>query len=232
MINTRSRWLTGTSGSETAPGACPARADGGVRTAVTSSNQMEKVSFTSKARVHVHRRERRVGVGRSGRGFLVGRRRGREWLANRQPHRRDLLVLHHDDFLREAPELLVAPVTQLSLRHVDRTLMMRNHRRDEVSVHVAGGLHVHGGHHLRHGSVVFGQEQCLHTRGVRIRATDQHHRTQRRPRREKRVSEAMHRGSSMTVLPYVARSSLTGSISWAKRMSFWPLSKLTAKSSR
>src|SRR5205823_6628642 len=98
------------------------------------------VSFTSKARVHVHRRERRVAVGRSGRGFLVGRRRGREWLANRQPHRRDLLVLHHDDFLREAPELLVAPVTQLSLRHVDRTLMMRNHRRDEVSVHVAGGL--------------------------------------------------------------------------------------------
>src|SRR6266446_4786271 len=98
--------------------------------------------------------------------------------------------------------------------------MMRNHRRNEVSVHVAGGLHVHGGHHLRHGGVVLGQEHCLHTRGERGRATDQRNRQQRQPSREERVSEAIHRG-------YAARSSLTGSISWVKRMSFWPLSKLT-----
>src|SRR5207253_3114007 len=50
-------------------------------------------------------------------------------------------------------------------------------------------------------------------------------RQQRRRRREERVGEAMHRA-------YAARSSLTGSISWVKRMSFWPLSKLTVKSSR
>src|SRR5439155_15225181 len=36
----------------------------------------------------------------------------------------------------------------------------------------------------------------------------------------------------ITVVPYAARSSLTGSISWVKRMSFWPLSKRTVKSSR
>src|SRR5207244_9665104 len=35
-----------------------------------------------------------------------------------------------------------------------------------------------------------------------------------------------------TICPHAARSSLTGSISWAKRMSRWPLSKFTVKSSR
>src|SRR2546422_11129972 len=95
---------------------------------------------------------------------------------------------------------LFRSVTQLSLRHVDRTLMMRNHRRDEVGVHVTGGLHVHGGHHLRHGSVVLGQEQCLHTRGESGRATDQRNRQHRRPRREERAREAMHHGSFMTVV--------------------------------
>src|SRR5437867_3862384 len=97
--------------------------------------------FTSEPRVHDPRVGRPLGVGRSGRGCLVGRWRGwGERLANRQPHRSDILLLLHDDFLGDAPELLVAAITQLSLRHVDRTLMMRNHRRDEVSVHVAGGL--------------------------------------------------------------------------------------------
>src|SRR2546427_5417131 len=42
----------------------------------------------------------------------------------------------------------------------------------------------------------------------------------------------MHHGSFVTFVLYAARSSLTGSISWAKRMSFSPLSKLTVKSSR
>src|SRR5438477_12166423 len=44
------------------------------------------------------------------------------------------------------------------------------------------------------------------------------------------VSRCIH-GAFMSV-PYAARSSLTGSISWANRTSFWPLSKLTVKSSR
>jgi hypothetical protein len=40
-------------------------------------------------------------------------------------HRSDFLLLRHDNFLRHAPELLVVPVAQFSLRHVDCALVVR-----------------------------------------------------------------------------------------------------------
>src|SRR5256885_12354329 len=36
-----------------------------------------------------------------------------------QPHRRDLLLLRHDDLLRHAPQLLILAVTELGFRHGD-----------------------------------------------------------------------------------------------------------------
>ena len=52
-------------------------------------------------------------------------------------------------------------VAQFGLSHVDRALVVRNHHRDEIPVDVAGGLHGHVVHHLRHGGVVFRQERFI-----------------------------------------------------------------------
>ena len=61
----------------------------------------------------------------------------RKRLADAQQHCRDFLLLRHYDLLRDARELFVVPIAQLSLRHVDRSLMMRDHHRHKVNVDVA-----------------------------------------------------------------------------------------------
>lgn len=74
-------------------------------------------------------------------------------------HRGDLLHLVHDDFLRDAPKLLVLAVAQLDHRHVDGTLMMRVHHGDEVAIDVTGWLRRHVVHHLGHRHIVLLQER-------------------------------------------------------------------------
>ena len=58
-------------------------------------------------------------------------------------HVGDLLPLLDDDRLREALEPLIVSVLQLQQRHIDRTLMVRNHHSYEVAVDIAvrGYLH-------------------------------------------------------------------------------------------
>ena len=92
------------------------------------------------------------------------RRRGsgsRDLLADRELHRRDLLHLADDDFLRDAPKLFVLAVAQFEHGHVDRALMVRRHHGDEVAVDVAGRLCLHGAHHPVHRGLVFGEESAF-----------------------------------------------------------------------
>jgi hypothetical protein len=86
--------------------------------------------------------------------------RERKWdlFADRQLHRRDLLHLADDDFLRDAPKLFVLAVAQFEHGHVDRALMVRRHHGDEVAVDVAGRLCLHRAHHPGHRGLVFGEE--------------------------------------------------------------------------
>jgi len=78
-------------------------------------------------------------------------------VADGQAHDGDFLPLRDDDFLRQAPQLLVLAVAQVRHRHVDRALVMRRHHRDEVAVDVAARLHGHVVHHLVHRRFVRGE---------------------------------------------------------------------------
>src|SRR2546430_17361387 len=78
-----------------------------------------------------------------------------------QPHRRDLLLLRHDDLLRHAPQLLILAVTELGFRHGDGALVMRNHHGDEITVHITGGPDCHGLHHLLHCGTAGGDERLV-----------------------------------------------------------------------
>jgi len=87
----------------------------------------------------------------------MGRRHGhREWLAECTSHRRDLLLLSDDDFLGEAAKRFVVSIAQLGFCHVDGTLVMRHHHRDEVSIHVVGWLDLHPCHHPCHRRISLG----------------------------------------------------------------------------
>src|ERR1700758_4643918 len=114
------------SGSAAAPGAWPARADGTTTRAVAASSAVTKsLRIMSGLLVHMHH-VRGHGSGR--RGWLVWRRCGRwQRLTDGEAHRRDLLLLGDDDLLRQAAELLVVPVAQQRLGHVDGALMVRHH---------------------------------------------------------------------------------------------------------
>jgi hypothetical protein len=74
-------------------------------------------------------------------------RRGQR-LTECQPHCGNLLLLIDNDFLCDSTQLLVVPIAQLGLQHVDRTLMMRDHHGGKVVIHVTGWLDVHTGRHL------------------------------------------------------------------------------------
>jgi len=62
------------------------------------------------------------------------------WLmmSDGKAHNGNFLLLGHDDLLGQSPDLRVATVAKHRKRHVDRTLMVRNHHRDKVRVDVAG----------------------------------------------------------------------------------------------
>src|ERR1700719_3763037 len=148
------------SGSEAAPGACPAPADWMATRAVAASNAVKiEMRFMSSLLAWVPRMStvgRRINRFRGGQ--LVRRRhRPREGLAERQPHRGDLLLLGDDDLLGNALELLVVAVAQFRLRHLDRPLMMRGHHRNEVSIDIPRRSNTHLDHHLRHRTDVLGQ---------------------------------------------------------------------------
>jgi hypothetical protein len=83
----------------------------------------------------------------------------RTWAEERQPHRRHLLPLRHNDLLGEAPEVFVLAVPELCLRHIDRALVMRGHHRDEVSVNITGRLDRHAVHHGVHRRIDVGDER-------------------------------------------------------------------------
>jgi len=51
------------------------------------------------------------------------RQKRRQWLADREPHGGDFLLLGDDDFLGEPPDLRVATVAKHGDGHVDRALM-------------------------------------------------------------------------------------------------------------
>src|SRR5580704_17984908 len=150
------------SGAEAAKGACPAHAYGTPPSAVAASSTVSTaMRFISRL---LHKVRGLAGfpiAGFRGRD-LVWRGRGRwQWFANGKPHRGDLLQLSHDDFLGHALKLLVAPVTQLGPRHLDRTLMVRDHHRHEIDVDVAGRPYAHVDHHFRHSSDVLGEIRRL-----------------------------------------------------------------------
>jgi hypothetical protein len=71
-------------------------------------------------------------------------------------HRRDFLLLVNDDFLRKPAQLLVTSIAELGTRHVDRSLVMRDHHGCEISIYIAGRLDVHASHHGVHGYPVLG----------------------------------------------------------------------------
>jgi hypothetical protein len=69
-------------------------------------------------------------------GWFGGCDRRRQRLAEGQPHRPDLLLLRDDDLLRDPPQLLIVPVAQLGLRHLNRSSVMRDHHRGEILIYV------------------------------------------------------------------------------------------------
>ena len=87
------------------------------------------------------------------------------WLmmSDGKAHNGNFLLLGHDDLLGQSPDLRVATVAKHRKRHVDRTLMVRNHHRDKVRVDVAGRLYRHVVHHFSHGGLVLDQEGGFRT---------------------------------------------------------------------
>ena len=69
------------------------------------------------------------------------------------PHDGDFLPLFDDDALSQPAEAFVFTEAQLSLGHLDRTLMMRNHHGRKVPIHVSHSRQHHGGVHAHHRSV-------------------------------------------------------------------------------
>jgi hypothetical protein len=69
--------------------------------------------------------------------------------------------LHGNDALCDPEQFLIVAVAQLSLRHVDCTLMVSDHHGRKVRIDIAGRLHRHVLHHLAHGGLVLGHEGRL-----------------------------------------------------------------------
>src|SRR5579863_9724120 len=99
------------------PGACPATAGAAADKADPAKRMRARWSFMGSGRpfhLHLHRMRRRLRAAAGGFGRLRRRRRrGREHLAESEPHRGDLLLLLHDDFLRNAAQLLVMAIAKL-----------------------------------------------------------------------------------------------------------------------
>ena len=61
-------------------------------------------------------------------------------MPKRQSHCSDLLELGDDYFLSHTSERFILSVTQFSLRHLNRTLMMRHHHANKIGINIARGL--------------------------------------------------------------------------------------------
>src|SRR6266446_6993272 len=160
---TRSRPLTGMSGAVAAPGACPAK-DG--------------TAISAAADRAANERDISVLLWHVGRDLRRRRAAGRQRIAQRQVHHRDLLLLVDDDLLREPPQALVLPVAQLGQSHVDGALVVRDHHPREVPVRVAGEPHVHRRVHARVGIDHHGLEPVSRRRAGRVRSRAEERETQ------------------------------------------------------
>src|SRR6267143_1745280 len=89
-------------------------------------------------------------VGGGGGLNLRGRGRpGRQSVAAREMHDRDLLLLLDDDLLGQPLQSLVLAVAQLDERHVDGALVVRDHHAGEVPIRIACEGDVHRRVHAR-----------------------------------------------------------------------------------
>ncbi len=79
-------------------------------------------------------------------------------MAEREPHRGDLLLLIDYDLLRDPPQSFVVSVAKFRHRHFDGALMMWDHHLDEVTVHIASCMGHHSDIHCRHGLAGIGKE--------------------------------------------------------------------------
>ena len=160
------------SGSEAAPGTCPAPA---YRAASENCRSQEDCQICGALHITA------PWLDRGSTGFRFDpphgwhfrwRRSGRrQRLTDSKAHHGNLLLLGHDDLLGQPPDLRVAAVAKHGKRHVDRALMMRHHHRDKIGIDVAGRLHRHVAHHFFHGGDVLGQEGGFRTgTGGRCRA--------------------------------------------------------------
>src|ERR1700737_3306143 len=118
------------SGAAAEPGACPAKA---------SARRVASARTMSLLLVGVGR-----GLNLCGRGGA-----GRQSVAEREVHDRDLLLLLDDDLLRQPLQALVLAVAQLDERHVDGALVGRDHHAGEVPICIAGEGDVHRPVHAR-----------------------------------------------------------------------------------
>src|SRR5438045_9132139 len=115
----------GMSGAEAALGTCPAEAYCSPAS-VVATNKAVKI----EERFILLLRDR-VGGSTGFRVDLLHRRhlswrgrRRRQWLADRQSHRGDLLLLGNDDLLGQPPALRVATVAKIGDCHFDRALLV------------------------------------------------------------------------------------------------------------
>src|SRR5579885_915261 len=116
-----------TSGSEANPGACPAQAHCTVMRAVATDSP-DKMALELMLWLLAYFEvfaDLAYVLNRD--DDLIPERPRALMLANRQTHRRDLLMLSHDDLLGNAPKLFVSPVAQLGFRHLDCTAVVRDH---------------------------------------------------------------------------------------------------------
>src|SRR6267378_1594268 len=167
----RSRALTGISGAVAACGTWP-------------PSEAPATSATAK-RVE-RRRATSVLPGVIGRGLRRRRTSGRKGIAEREMHHRDLLLLVDDDLLGKPLQALVPSVAQLGDRHVDGTLVVRDHHACEVAVRTAREGHVHGRMHAGSRALDHRLEPGAPGRGLAVRGSVREGESENRGEREGR----------------------------------------------
>jgi hypothetical protein len=68
-------------------------------------------------------------------------------------HHLDLRLLRGDDVLGQLPQRGILAIGKLDLRHVNGTLMVRNHPADEIDIGIAAVAHLHALMHFFHGAM-------------------------------------------------------------------------------
>src|SRR5467141_1321726 len=132
------------------------------------------------------RRATSLLLGVIGRGLR--RRRTTRWkrIAEREMHHRDLLLLIDDDLLGKPLQALVPSVAQLGDRHVDGTLVVRDHHACEVAVRTAREGHVHRRMHAGSRALDDRLEPGAPGRGLAVRGSAREGESENRGEREGR----------------------------------------------